>query len=547
MESQMAAAPVEHRGWRVAILLALVLTLCILWWAVTTRLKLDFAEADRDVYDYAALSLAHALNIEHWVEEGGPREVSYGQVTHPGIPFQLVSWLALRGAWLFYPADAGDHVRYTIENPELFWRANQLLALFLAIAGLAGLWWLARRSSLGYTCAALLALFTLSQSARFGFLALGNEIFALPLALAIFGLAHRAFTSEQEGWWRWAGLGALGGLALLVKLNYAVWPLAVGLGMLAQLGLRTVGVRQLAARAGIFLFSLGATFLAVGALVLGPGGLEEMMAFQYSVIFHAGLYGEGQPGLVDWAAALRTLRAITYTPSIWVMSGLVLVLTAAALFRHRADRPWLNKNLPYAVCLTAAVVLGYGVAIKHFNEHYLIPPMAVLPLIILWLGESMGRWVGYALAVVALGFVCLAGKEYYGQRSAAFHDAEAARRDWLLIHQLPLEEGRIRLWALRTYLPPASLGFARGYNGDPDADFRGFDTIFPEDLAYNHWSQMVRYNGKMCPSKEVPWQFAVFDRATFPTFESLPGYFKEDGKQLGDYEAVIVMARVRDK
>jgi hypothetical protein len=102
----------------------------------------------------------------------------------------------------------------------------------------------------------------------------------------------------------------------------------------------------------------------------------------------------------------------------------------------------------------------------------------------------------------------------------------------------------MRLWAFRTYLPPASLGFARDLN---PSDFRGFDIIFPQDLAYDHWFQRVRYNGKTCPPKDVPWQYAVFDRATFPTFESLPRYFHEDGKQLGDYEQVIVVARHRDK
>jgi len=173
----------EHQQWHVVILAITVAALCFFWWMLAIRMELDIWNVDDD---YATHSLAHAINIEYWVTTGSPRNVEYFQTFHPGVPFQVVSWIAFRAAAFFYPKNSGNLVSYTLRHPELFWLANQISALLLTVFSLIGLWWLSRHLDLGFFVAALMVFFSFPFAWIYGLLILGNESFALPLGVAFF-------------------------------------------------------------------------------------------------------------------------------------------------------------------------------------------------------------------------------------------------------------------------------------------------------------------------------------------------------------------------
>lgn len=529
----------EHQRWRVILLTIFVAALCFFWWMLVVRMKLDIWSVDDD---YATLSLAHAINIEHWVTNGWPRSIGYFQTFHPGVPFQVVSWIAFRVAALFYPEHSGNLITYTLRNPELFWVANQLSALLLTVVSLVGVWWLSRRLDWGFVLAALIVFFSFRFSWIDGLLRLGNDSFALPLAVAFFALGHRCLKDSRARLALWTVLGALGGVALLVKLNYIIWFIAVLIGLTTQLVIKGIDKRQVLLRIGSLSFGFCSMVITVGGVLLRFKGLRQMIRSHWRVISHSGYYGTGESGPVSWDGVLIAFRTITGHPNFWVLSALLLILVVTVVYWRRTDQEWLNKNLPFAVCLICAVVFGYAAAIKHFRPRYLICVFAVLPMVVLWLGESVGRRVGHVITIVIIGAVLAVSTNPLSERSLALTRVEALKRDLDKIDALPLSEGRLRLWSYRVTAAPFLMNFVvkmaeiDRYQSEPAL-------VFPQDAEYNIWSQRVFFDGKWIETTEVPWQYAVFDRSYFPAFASLPTYFQQNGDPVSNFEKVLVVKR----
>ncbi len=529
-----------RRQWRHICLLAIFMAaLFSIWWILVVRMKVDIWSTNDD---YAQLSLAHAVNIEYWVTKGGGRIVKYFQTFHPGVPFQFSSWIVLRVAALFYPASSGDLVSYTLRNPELFWLANQSCAVLLTAAGLVGIGWLSRRLDLGFAAVALMVFFCVDFTWTYGLLRLGNESFALPLSVAFFGLSQRTFQAGRTKLLLWAMLGALGGIAYLVKLNYIVWPIAVGIGLFTQLFVRSINRRQFISRMGYFLIGFCGGVFALGTLFLRCKGLGEMITQHWGVISHTGYYGAGQGGLLAWDGVFRTLQNVLLFRQTWSMSLLFLFLILGVLFWHRADQDWLKENLPFAVCLGCAIVLGYASAVKHFYLHYLIPTFAVIPVVVLWLGKSVDRRVNYLIAIVVLVAVLISGVSQFRQRSLAVAYAKSMEKDLDRIDRLPVSQRHFRLWAYRVEAPAYLTSFVVTMASIP-AYYRELDLMFAQDAACNASCDKVSWHGTWVESSQIPWEYAIFTRAVFPTFRALPAYFQQNGKEVSGFDKVLVVVR----
>jgi hypothetical protein len=529
----------HDKRWHVAILVISVAALCFFWWMLAIRTKLDIWNVDND---YATLSLAHAINIEYWVTTGSPRSVGFFQTFHPGIPFQVVSWMAFRVAALFYPENSGNLVSYTLRHPQLFWLANQVSVLLLTVVSLIGLWWLTRCLGFGFVVAAVMVFFSFQFAWLYGLLQLGNESFALPMAVAFFALGHRCLGDPRERLILWAALGALGGLALLVKLNYLIWPIAVLIGLMTELAIKGIDKPQVLLRIGSFSFGFCSVVITVAGLFLRFKGLRQMIRSHRRVISHSGYYGSGESGFVSWDSSLDALHRITGNPNFWMVSALILILVVAVVCCRLRDREWLNKNFPFAVCIICAIVFGYAAAVKHFSPHYLTCIFAVLPVGVVWLGKSVGRRVGNVIAIVIIGVVLAVGTNPFLVRSVDLARAEGTKRDLDKIYALPLGEGRLRLWSYRVNAAPYLTSFV--VEMAEIAKYRSEPTImFPQDAAYNIWIKLVLFQGAWINTTEVSWQYAIFDRRYYRAFTSLPTYFQQNGKELSGFDNVLVVSR----
>ena len=523
---------------RFALLLTVLMTLSLLWLIADFFPRLDFWNF---VGDYPMLSLSHALNIQSWFETG-TRQVSYYQEIHPGIPFQLASWLAYRVAQIFYPPDVRTSIQYTLREPDLFWSASQLLALSLGLVGVMALWRLSRRLSVGFALAALLVFFSFRPAWTYGLATLSIDTFALPMAVLFFTLAAWAFRAEKRSLVIWCVLGCLGGVAWLLKLNYIVWSLAAGVGLLVQWMLHGVTLRQFALRAGLFALSFGATGAVLGILFLGPAGIAETIRYHIGVATHTGYYGGGSSSFADWNTILANLRDVAGRIDLWVAAIVLLALTAYAVFQGRRDRAWLKANLPTVACLVAAVLLGYAAAIKHFNDHYLLVAGAVLPLMILWLGQVSARRLGVFLMVVVIALVSIAAYGYFRERSGYLWHMRATRQDSEVINSLPLTDDNVRLWSYRINAGPFVANYLAEMSQVPSY-FDDVKEVFPQDLAYNMWSTQVYFDHQWTQPDRVPWQYAIFDLSYFPDFNSLPSYFQENGTEIRKLNTVLVIGR----
>ena len=523
---------------RFVLLFAVLMALALLWLIANFFPRLDFWSF---VGDYPMLSLAHALNVQAWFESG-LRQVGYFQEFHPGIPFQLASWLAFRIAQIFYPPDVTNSIQYTLRDPDLFWSVSQLLALCLGLVGAIGLWRLSRRLSAGFAIAAMLVFFSFRPAWTYGLATLSIDTFALPMAVLFFTVTAYAFRAEKRSLIFWGLLGSLGGLAWLLKLNYIVWSLAAGVGLLVQLALRSVTLRQFALRAGFFALSFGAVGAILGMVFLGPAGLAQTIDYHTGVATHAGYYGGGSSSFVDWNTIAINLQTIAGRTDLWVATVVLLALIASVVIKRRRDSAWLKVNLPIAACLVTSILLGYAAALKHLNDHYLLVAAAVLPLVILWLGQVSNRSIGRFLAPVVIILVGVAAIGYFQERSGSLWHMRAMSRDSETINSLPLTDGNVRLWSYRVNAGAYIANFTAAMSQVPSY-FDDVKKVFPQDLEYDMWGTQVQFNHEWTSPDRVPWQYAIFDLNYFPDFTSLPSYFQENGTEIRKLNTVLVIGR----
>ena len=112
------------------LLLALVL-FSAAWFVIYLTWSVPFWSAHEDC---VFLSLAHAIHLEASLR-GEAVGADAGLVGHPGIPFYVVSWLALRAANVFgaRAAEASD----VLASAEGFFLASRIAAGVITAAGIA--------------------------------------------------------------------------------------------------------------------------------------------------------------------------------------------------------------------------------------------------------------------------------------------------------------------------------------------------------------------------------------------------------------------------
>jgi hypothetical protein len=184
------------------------------WLTIVFVWPVQFWQANND---YVYLSLAHAINFETFLH--GRSYYDSALLNHPGIPFYFASWLGLRAAEL--SNSGSDIVSLVPSDPDRFFMATRIIAGLIGAASVGAAWMLLSGITAPWRLLAILAFFAAAPaSLRYGLILLGNETFALPLAVLLFwaiGLCARASPAVN---WPWLLLGAVAGLGYAVKLLY---------------------------------------------------------------------------------------------------------------------------------------------------------------------------------------------------------------------------------------------------------------------------------------------------------------------------------------
>jgi hypothetical protein len=452
--------------------------------------------------DYVYLSLAHAIHFETALHETVNADPALAN--HPGIPFYVASWLALRGAAF---SDSGnDIVRSALAHPDRFFVATKIIGGLITAAGIGAAWLLLRGIPAFWRCLAILSFFAAAPASyRYGLVFLGNETFALPLAVLLFWAVDRCAKTPPEANFSWLLLGAAAALGYTVKLLYLdllVAALAVALidswWNTPALGLRLV--LEFSRRIALILIAF---FVVTGSIlltVLGHDGLNDLLRFHSSIFTHSGIYGSGDIGFVSTAAvhqALLSWFAETALPYLIPLAAASLCVVLGAKFKaHTLDR----RTALAAAGALAAILSASAAILKHFDSHYVVAICALLPFVLSPVfALRRTKWIAAAGILACLGWTTFrAGLEFSkdSKEAAAIIDDEAE------IRAMPLAPGEARLWTYRVPTQEFAAAFVASYSGVGSIMATLAD---PARQDFSSYSMVKR-----------PYRYIVLDRKNFP-------------------------------
>lgn len=330
--------------------------------------------------DYEFLGLGNALNMAYRLAD---LKMYYaaGMSMHPGVPFYLMSWLAL--ALTGHPIGSEGVVLFNgmVDHIETF----HLMIIFLAgLVGAAGIFIFARSAQAlapgGVTVAGLaLWLFSLPAT-MFAFVSPGNESFALLINALFFATLVKLAYQQEVSEWLVILAGYIGALAYLNKLSYLYIPVALISAIIIKLAFDRTNRRRSAWLVSLFILSFIFAILAVAVFIIGWQAFRDMLVFHKQILLGSGLYGKGDGGVVSGSAVWNNLTALpanrAYGVLIALLGGIGLGIGGIVTAFRKPG------HLPVAVIsIGAAVAASFSAmaVLKHYNEHYTAAVSATLP------------------------------------------------------------------------------------------------------------------------------------------------------------------------
>jgi len=355
-------------------------TLAIVFIPIPLILALLYPASFWAMGDYEPHSLANALNLAYRLADL-KMYMAMGMSNHPGVPFYLMSWLAL--ALTGHPLGSDGVVLFNtmVDHIETFHRVMIFLA---GLVGAAGIFVFARSAQAlvpaGVAIGGLaLWLFSLPAT-MLTFVSPGMESFALLInALFFWILVKLAYEREMDETLVILA-GYIGALAYLNKLSYLYIPIALISAIVVKLVFDRTDRRRSAWLVCLFIVSFIFAVLVAGVFIIGWQAFRDVLVFHKQVIVGSGLYGKGDPSLVSGYAVWNALMGIpanrSYGIAIALLGGIGLGIGGLVTAFKKP------QHLPVAVIsIGVAVAASFSAlaVLKHYNEHYTAAVSAILP------------------------------------------------------------------------------------------------------------------------------------------------------------------------
>jgi hypothetical protein len=493
--------------------------------------------------DYPVMSLAHGIYLDERLATDAQKHVGYAQVAHPGIPFQIMSWVAYRISDIQFVGDFESRVRAVLSDSSRFFLALKIIPLIIFSLIFLPIWGrIVRALPLFYALSLPLIYFSIGPAFTYGFMYLGNDTFALPLGVALLLVLTKA--NQVQGrqsikWWVLAGM--IGGLSYLNKLNYVMWSAGIVFGyVFACLYLRTRILERIANIAAFFI-GFGIAIQIIGCLYLGKAGVQSMLTKHGQYVTHSGLYGTGESTYVSLVEVLKNISgSISGYPFFWMLFSVILFQACWILAnRRKADRSWLETNLPLIGSFAGAALMVILAALKHYGPHYLIPLAAIMVCIAWWSGtQATSRYQQmFIIPFVMLAFVS-AFKDVVSFESIEQSRIISTQKEIAQIHALPLPAGKTRLWTYHVSSKEYMQYFLSLLVESPKLNVL-LDESNPKD---KHLDIFGEYVDKALD--EMNWKYAIFQNIYFGTPDKLPEYFTTHGKILKKFDHLLVVEHV---
>jgi hypothetical protein len=502
------------------------------------------------VTDYETLGLANALNMAYRVADWQMYE-AVGMAYHPGVPFYLMSWLAL--ALTGYPVASSETSFFNtvMDHVEDFHRVMICLGAFTGAAGVYVFGWAAQKLvPVGVTVTGLLIWLFSTPATLLMFMSPGIESFAIIInGLFLAVMVPLAYEEDLDPSIV-VFAGCVGALAYLNKLSYIYIPLALYAAIFAKLLFCRTGWLRGAWLLTVFLCTLVLVVLAAAFLIIGWDGFCDVWSYHQSIIWGSELYGTGDQTVVSKGELLRAISAIpadrAYAVPLALVGGASLVIGGLLTGLKRV------QQVPVAVLSIGtgvAAVLSALIVLKHYDIHYTAGISSTLPSCVVCsylLAKSWGlklRFVGATLAATAILFMA-------GQIKGPLIHTLSSRTSAIELAKADLEEissylagsKRAVEFAYKTPFPQYGEGFIVTYASVPR-------------LTYDYFQSRPRVISSMVAGLVTRDVGAyVIDKGYFPDVESvksaanlallnpIPVRFK-DGDKLIELRTVFLLIR----
>ncbi len=534
-------------------MLAPVLVIAILAsaaWRENRSHPLDFWSHSDGYGDYVNICMAHALNIDFWVSGSAGRQMNDTNTLHPGFPLQATSWAAYRLTSIGKGPDATARCASVLTDPSAFWLAIRLVAI--AIGLVCSALFARAGASYGflYSMAVGLVYFCYEPAWDYSIRLLGNETFAMPLALAVAWVAGKSLNPSAGAtalkWW--AGWGSLCALCWLNKLNYIAWTVAAIPACAAYVAIHRPSVRDMGLRLAVFGSGFIVTAYSLATVMLGWGGLGHILYLHFGVLTHSGSYGNGPEGAVSVSAVRDALHSLAAYWSFLGLAGLVCALSAWVVVSTARRGRAASGSSAYLVYLLCAAGLFLAATLKHYGPHYLVAGVPAIALLMVGIGGHLHPKVRLALSI-AVGLVLIHSYRRYSViEEAGYRHVTGMKASLRAIDDLPGRPGDPILWTYRLPDPRFVRELVQYLAGVPEVATI-IDEKFPSpDKTYFIWSPNIRIGTELVPFEKVTWRYAVFERGNYEHFltgsqAGAKDYFEKHCKRLIDGPVISLFER----
>ena len=351
--------------------------------------------------DYETLGLADALNLAYRLADWKMYPAN-GMAYHPGVPFYLLSWLAL--ALAGHPVASADSGFYAAVLADVE-NYHQITIWVNALAGAIGVYIFARAARklvpLGVVVAGLglwlfstpATLLTFVSPSIDSFAILINGLFLVVLIRIAFDRDALPIVAAFA-----ASVGALG---YLNKLSYIYVGLALAITGILNLLFRRPGW----IRTGLCCIVFGAAFFLVvrfaGSAIIGHESFNDLIGYHKQVILGSGMYGTGPEVVVSGAEVRRAIAAIPADRSYAVAVALIggVLLGVAGFFTALRGAQHIPVGI-LGIGAGLASAMSATIVLKHYALHYTAGVSATLPASLV-VGYLLIQDWGYRPRVVA--------------------------------------------------------------------------------------------------------------------------------------------------
>ena len=391
----------------------------------------------------------------------------YDFCQHPGTPVALIGSFLFALTYPFFGPN-NDFFIYHLEHPELFLStARGLLAIAHIVSSVLLIKHAVRvRHWVDALFAGAVAACFYVVSPYLGFRSVilwDHNSFNMPFGALLLLALFVTLISEPIRGWRVLAIGFAAGVLTAAQVYFMTWVVGILVTLATFYLLQRRSWKQIVLHCCYTGLASLLGFVSSTVPFTNSTCRTEFIGWIDKIIFHQGLYGGGEPGIISTAQMQANfLRMWADNPLLCIAIALMLTTIGVALFLHRFDHGSRSGLKALAIGLTVQLLVTTAVILKHYNVTYLLALAAILPLLLALVHRLLGSNNAKLKALyLLLSFIVLTAFPYHlkGWQDVYRGTAEAAESTSERLEQF------FAKYAIATGKPRGSLRILWNWSG----------------------------------------------------------------------------------